>query len=481
MTKFKLIALTGIMLIVVGFSLLAVQQPITAQDAPPDYVGADECADCHRDTARIHDDTAHALTLQDDEDAILANFETGEETRTVQFPGDDEARPFDADDVAFVVGTGQYVQRYLYEVDRNDYRVLPAEWDVQAGEWRALTLADSWDDPAYDWEQNCAYCHVTGYDAERTRWKDDGVQCESCHGPGEDHAEAASDAGRNPSDEELIEIRAAINPATDAQTCGQCHSRGTSADGLPYPLGYYAGQTLTDTFTLVTLSQTDHWWASGHANQMNMQYNEWVTSAHGQNEINCVDCHNPHSEEELPAYLIQEPYTLCLSCHNLNPAKGDPDPVQEMWEGVRVVDEVTPEVGIHYLAEDGPTCITCHAVTVPVGENGSDGQRVSHALQPITPSVVITETALQDSCTQCHEEVASPALMQALIDDIQNNTQARIDAARAAITENTPAWVVTALDFVEHDGSLGIHNYAYSDALLDAVYEALNLYANAAQ
>ena len=58
--------------------------------------------------------------------------------------------------------------------------------------------------------------------------------------------------------------------------------------------------------------------------------------------------------------------------------------------------------------------------------------------------------------------------MQELIDDIQNNTHTRIDTARAAITDTTPAWVITALDFVERDGSYGIHNYAYSDALLDA-------------
>jgi len=475
MNRLKLLILTGVILLVAGFSLLAINsQPATAQDEPPDYVGTSECSDCHRDVVRQHDDTAHARTLSDDEDAILANFETGDEARTVQFPGDEAARPFTADDVAFVVGTGKYVQRYLFEVDRNEYRVLPAEWDVQAGEWRALTLAESWEDPAYDWEQSCAYCHVTGYNFERDRWEDDGVYCEACHGGGENHVEEARDAGRNPSEEELTTIRGAIQPGSDSQVCGQCHSRGTSADGRPFPVGYYPGATLTDTFTLVTLTQTDHWWASGHARQMNMQYNEWVGSAHAQNDTDCTDCHNPHSEAEFPDQLVSDGYALCVSCHNQNPAEGSPDPVQEMWEGLPVVDQVLPEPGIHYLAEEGPTCATCHTVTVPVD---GGGDRVSHALQPITPTVALTETALRDSCTICHDEVSSPALMQELIDDIQVNTHTRIDTARAAITDTTPAWVITALDFVEHDGSYGIHNYAYSDALLDAVYEALNLYA----
>lgn len=476
MNRLKLLILSGLVMIVAGFSLLALAaKPVTAQDEPPDYVGASECADCHRDTARQHDDTRHALTLNDDSDAILADFSAGEDARMTQFPGEDAPRPFTEDDVAFVIGTGQYIQRYLFEVERRDYRVLPAEWDTQAGAWRPLTLADSWEDAAYDWEQNCVYCHVTGYDAERERWEDDAVQCEACHGPGEAHVDAARDAGRNPDDEELVTIRGAINPATDSQTCGQCHSRGLGADNLPYPLGYLPGATLTEAFRLITVNDEGHWWPSGHARQMNMQYNEWMSSAHAQNEVECTTCHNPHSEEAFPAQLIAEQYALCTTCHNANPPEGfAPNPVQEMWEGLPVVDQVAPEPGVHYLAEDGPNCYTCHAVSVPVDEGG---ERVSHALGPITPSVVIDEPELQDSCTHCHGEVPSPALMQELIDDIQSNTQMRIDTARAAITETTPAWVIAALEFVERDGSLGIHNYAYSDALLDAVYEALNLYA----
>jgi formate-dependent nitrite reductase cytochrome c552 subunit len=138
---------------------------------------------------------------------------------------------------------------------------------------------------------------------------------------------------------------------------------------------------------------------------------------------------------------------------------------------------VSPEPGVHYLAEDGPTCVTCHAATVPV----EAGVRASHSLAPVMPGAAVNEAMLEDSCSGCHEEVASPELMQALIDDIQMNTQQRIDTARAAITETSPEWVSRALEFVEGDGSLGIHNYTYSDAMLDAVYDELNLFVAADQ
>ncbi|MBZ0285537.1 MAG: ammonia-forming cytochrome c nitrite reductase subunit c552 [Anaerolineae bacterium] len=517
------------MLLTMGFSLLWLQQmPVVAQDSvdlsDADYMGAGECSSCHRELSRTHDDSLHVLTLQDtsrDKDAILGDFNQGEETRQVLFPDSDAPRAFSQDDIAYVVGSGRYVQRYLYEVDRDDYRVLPAEWDVTAGAWRPLNLAEAWEDPAYDWETSCAYCHTTGLNVERGRWEDDGVQCEACHGPGSIHEELASDAGRRPDEEELLAIRAAINPAIDPQVCGQCHSRGQNADGLPFPAGYIPGTNLADVFSLVTLDQTDHWWVTGHARQMNMQYNEWIDSGHatslsdlrlddeaddscltchssdysynmqlaaaieaGDREgsvpqaltldtaqfgITCAGCHNPHTESGLDALMVEETYPLCTSCHSDNNTDTVHHPVQEMFEGRDFIEGVSGFTGVHFATENGPTCATCHLPQVPV-EAGAE--RTSHTFQPV---LAFDVEGLGDSCSSCHEE-SSPQAMGQLIAAIQTDTQARIETARALINESTPIWVVRALDFVEGDGSLGIHNYSYSDALLDAIYEELGLY-----
>jgi predicted CXXCH cytochrome family protein len=516
-----------VILIISGLiTLMAQGVPAMAQSVR-DYVGASECSDCHRSLSRDHRETPHALTLResDDDGALLASFEGGEQARTVQFPGEDAPRPFTADDVAFVVGTGQYVQRYLYEVEDEGYRVLPAEWDVQARAWRRLELAASWDDPAYNWETSCAACHVTGFDVERGRWEDDGVQCEACHGPGEDHLDAVDEGGNNPSDEELALIRSSINDGIDPQICGACHSVGAGPNGEPFPVGYFPGGDLASVFTLVATDQADHWWATGHARITNMQYNEWVASGHAQSLVNilddpnvddsclschsadytytarlidvfedeeregdapempttetaqfgvtCTSCHNPHAEPIPVEEQRAATYTLCVSCHsNENIEEGVHHPVREMFEGTAFIDGILPRVGVHFTTENGPTCTTCHAATVPVNA----GERVSHALQPILPGAALNVSELVDNCSSCHEEQASPELLQQLIDDIQSHTRQRIDTARAAVTDSTPAWVTTALDFVEGDGSLGLHNYAYSDAVLDAVYTALNLY-----
>jgi len=109
--------------------------------------------------------------------------------------------------------------------------------------------------------------------------------------------------------------------------------------------------------------------------------------------------------------------------------------------------------------------------------NTPRGPRSSHTFNIVTPGEALDEATLQNSCSGCHEE--DPAALGDLIDDIQVDTRARVENARAAVTDDTPDWVVTALDAVERDGSAGVHNYAYTDALLDAAEAELNLTATA--
>ncbi|MCK6580018.1 MAG: hypothetical protein L6Q98_18150 [Anaerolineae bacterium] len=528
MNSTRWIAGIGVILLIGGISLLMMSAisaaPVQAQSQGGDYLGADECESCHRDVARAHQDSNHALTLTDDEDAILADFDAGEDLRQVQPPGEDAARAFTAEDVAFVVGTGRHVQYYLYKVDRNDYRVLPAGWDAVAGEWHLLDLGETWDSPGFDWEQNCAYCHVTGYDAERGRWTDDGVTCEACHGPGEEHEELASDAGRRPSDDELVEIRAAINPAIDPQICGQCHGRGVSASEVPFPVGYFPGGDLSTDFALTPVDDAAHWWTNEHARLPNMQYNEWLDSGHahaltgllesgleiepscltchstdynytqgviaqieaGEREgeapealtvetaqygVACVTCHDPHLETDRPVHLRDEPLNLCAGCHSTSAALPEVHfPAFEMVEGRDLIPGVGGIPDVHFTAEEGPNCITCHMPNLPT--NG--GMRASHGFEPVLPRPLAEGEGLIDTCSECHASDVDPAIMGMYVADMQAGTQRWLEGARAAVTEDTPAWVIDGLDFIEQDRSYGLHNPNYVSALVGAIDSYLN-------
>lgn len=526
-----LLAMTGLTFVAVGVWLLLMGSGMTsAQVEDYNYIGASECGSCHRSLERDHEESAHGLTLQDaqrDQERILASFAQDEAVRTVTLPGEDEARPFTADDIAYVVGAGGRIQRYLYEAGRDEWYVLPAEWDVEAGAWQPLTLAENWPDPAYDWAQNCAYCHVTALDIEDGDWEEDGVQCEACHGPGSEHAYLADEAGSRASDEELAALRGAINNATDPQVCGQCHSSGVGADNHPYPVGYLPGLNLSEYFTLHLPDDSAHWYPSGHGRTANMQYNEWSSAGHSralanllesgaeidteclachsadyaytqrlielvdeeeregdppdlptaetaQHGVTCASCHNPHIETELPANLIEATDTLCISCHSTANFSGEGihHPVREMFEGTTLIENIPGRENAHFIVEDGPTCSTCHLPVVPIPGD----TRVSHALRIVAPGDALDVEGLTDTCSACHTEAATPQALQQLIDDIQTDARQRIETARANVGETTPDWVVQALDFVEGDGSEGIHNYAYADALLDAVYIELGLF-----
>jgi predicted CXXCH cytochrome family protein len=510
-----------LLLVLVGFWLLIPTNvaPVSAQ-LPEDaeYVGAGECQSCHRGVSSSHDETRHAQTLRETRgDAVVANFDQDEAVRQVKFPGEDAPRAFTEDDIEFVVGSGRHIQRYLYQVDRNEYMVFPAEWNVDEGRWQAYSLAETWPDAAYDWNQNCAGCHSTGLNPERGRWEDDGVQCESCHGPGSVHVEFADDADDDLNDEVLLEIRGAIVASPDPQICGQCHSQGVdSQDRFPFPVGYRPGDDLNQVFTLSAPEDSAHWRASGHATSQNMQYNEWQLSGHagalvsltesdyaddsclqchsgdyqwnerlratheaGDGEgsrpnmvtletaqfgVACSSCHEQHGEGEYDYQLVNEPYALCIGCHADARLEEVHHPVKEMFEGETVIDRVAGVPSRHFT--EGVQCATCHMP--PSLQSGSTWYSGSHTMSPVFPGEADGDQP--DSCTGCHTDL-SPEYMQQFVDETQSGILDRLTNAQVAMgtSEVSEEWVLAAMDFVSNDGSLGVHNYSYASALLDAV------------
>lgn len=511
----------GLMLILATLTMSQIHAQDGGDEEEKEYYGARVCGECHSDLRSDQRETHHALSLQEvDEETVFEPFDQGEDARMVQFPGSSTPRALQLEDVAYIIGSGRNVQRFLYVVAEDEYQVLPVEWNVVEQKWQPFQLAESWPDPAYDWTQNCAYCHTTGLNIERGRWEDEGVQCEACHGPGSLHVDIVDEVGSRPTPEELLQIRDAIYVSPDAQVCGQCHSQGMDVDGIhPYPTQYLPGDDLFAAFTLVAEDEPAHWWATGHASQKYMQFNEWTKSAHSQALTNakdqelasdeclrchsadygftermialteegerdgdppalptletvqygvtCSGCHNPHNVESQGA----DAYTSCITCHNTQDLPVIHHPNQEMFEGLAIIENVEGIPSAHFTAENGPDCVTCHLPSVPVDE----GNRLSHTFQPILPGEAMNVEGLMDSCTTCHEEQADQAGMQQLIDDVQTSTQTRLEVARAAVSESSPEWITAALDFIEGDGSLGIHNYSYSNAMLGAVEKELNI------
>ena len=151
---------------------------------------------------------------------------------------------------------------------------------------------------------DCLRCHTTGYNQETGGYEKEGIACETCH---------PSNPAEHP--------QKIMHTDISAQLCGQCHV-ATFAD--------------------------------------------WETSQHGEEELSCARCHNPHSNE-LRAGNMED---TCRACHK---------------------DEThfftfTPH------AEEGLTCTDCHFQTnnEPMGNGHSQH---SH-----------TFSVGSDACTACHND-----------------------------------------------------------------------------
>jgi hypothetical protein len=201
-----------------------------------------------------------------------------------------------------VAQAGSPMQETSQDECRDCHEIIQTHWTDSAHGHAAddEVFTEAWQ--AQGSPQECLSCHTTGFDPETGTWQAEGVSCTVCHYPtSENHPEQVM-----PTD-------------ISSRLCGKCH---------------------LDT------------------------YAEWEVSTHGQEELACVRCHNPHTT----ALKKSDAQEVCQACHN-----------QEA----------------HFYnytghAEEGLLCADCH-LRVSDGEMGEGhGQRL-HTF------VVDVET-----CTGCH-------------------------------------------------------------------------------
>lgn len=158
---------------------------------------------------------------------------------------------------------------------------------------------------------DCLSCHTTGFDPVTGTSEESGVTCAACHDP--------------------VPANHPLSPASmshAADSCGECH---------------------TDTLF------------------------EWQSSQHGQSDLTCVNCHDPHAN----TLKAEDTSTLCASCH-----------------GTRV-----SAFGHSAHAAQDLTCTDCH-IGETDGPMGMGSARHTH-----------TFAVDLDTCTECHEnELHNPAV-----------------------------------------------------------------------
>ncbi|MGH9734782.1 MAG: tetratricopeptide repeat protein [Candidatus Acidiferrales bacterium] len=373
----------------------------SAQDGK-EYVGAKVCAQCHESAFRSWSESWHGKMLQPPTpSATEGNFALGKITlhgSTFLLRHHDghyyltesylAGKPWEHE-IDYTLG-GRRIQQYLSTLRDGRILVLPISWDNIHKKWihnLDVDNPESAGDPAQIWNKSCMSCHVTGsrknfdlqQDAYHSTWKDSGIGCESCHGPGSEHVAHASAAGAGKSPTSVnagdrtaingsIVNLAKLDPTRSTMACAQCHSlRDTYSDGFR-PGGNYYDYFLPVLEYRLPASKNPAFWPDGRPRWLaNEATAFWQSECFLQGHATCLTCHTHSHDVDIARNPQLGPTNnaLCAGCHTA------------------IAKNVTAHTH-HTVNSRGSSCIECHmprivasihahmrdhSVSIPVPEN----------------------------------------------------------------------------------------------------------------
>jgi len=387
---------------------------------PARYVGSARCAECHPEAAaawrgshhdRAMEAPAAGTVLGDFDDAVFTaegrsvRFHRRDGSWWVETEGPDGTPA--AFEVAWTFGV-EPLQQVLLRLPDGRLQALDVAWDTRPAaeggqRWFPLQPDASpppgdpmhWTGLAWRWNAQCAECHSTGVrrgwraDEARyeTRFLEEDVGCEACHGPGAAHvawAEAGEggdprlavalhdDGGRwtRAPDAAIAERVPPRDDGTELDVCAPCHARRSlledaQSPGAPFLDGhrpalldpglYHAdGQILDEVYV----------WGSFLQSRMH---------AAG---VTCSDCHDPHS-----LAVADPPEATCARCH-----------APEVF--------ATPAHHHHPAGSAGASCLACH---MPARTYMGIDARRDHSFRVPRPDLS-ARLGTPDACTGCHTD-----------------------------------------------------------------------------
>jgi len=347
-------------------------------------------------------------------------------------------------------------------------------------------------------EGACTVCHVVGFDQTdiggfdpAMEWNTshnlglNGIQCESCHGPGSEHAISGNTSP-------LVTI-----PTVEATCIGVdgegCHG-GTrqyetdivqawsSSAHAPFDNRAQEAPGGLNTYCAECKSPSQFVEGSSYGSSDPVPKEEW-------NGIRCGDCHVVESHEYQMKFDVVD---ACDTCHNGG-----------HHETMRTV-ELAGEPSIaraDYPYMNDVSCIDCHMWSSPSALTGTPYEHSGHTFSPTVDACIECHTDIFDNIPDKDDTVNWTAWEQeylATLDEwgeINEASQSRFDGLLERVThvveeveeiieqaegngtwtpEIEAMWVQAEYDWELADhASRGAHNPAYATALLIAAEESL--------
>jgi predicted CXXCH cytochrome family protein len=337
-----------------GIAVFALAAPALAANA---YVDPAICARCHADKARTYSQTGmgrsfYRLTaetaVEDFKSGLPFHHEASDTyfnvlahdgkyfQRRWQIGFDGKEANVEEKQIDFVLGSGNHARTYLHLTSRGTLQQLPLGWYSEKGGYWGMN-------PGYDKADyqgstrvihyECMFCHNAyprippghdepGAQAEYMEPIPLGIDCQRCHGPGQEHVAAAE---RKDATHE--QIRAAIvnsarlSPEREMEVCLQCHLETTSRL-LPHslqrfnrgPFSYRPGEPLAAfrlSFDMAPAKNTNFEIADAA-----YRLRESMCFLKSAGKLRCTTCHDPHAitHDETAAARYN---ATCQNCHKV--------------------------------------------------------------------------------------------------------------------------------------------------------------------
>ena len=371
----------------------------------PDYVGSKTCGKCHVDVYENWSHTGMAQMLRPYKpENILGDFvtdnvfyigdEVSHEGGDYEFIAGKDREPFarmiidrgrhyfeirQSDrlwhryPVDYTIGS-KWQQGYVTRLPDGQLQVFPIEYNVRYKKWvnfwKIIDAPGSERDDPHQWEKfspatnymvNCASCHTSqlrntkggGFEPRNLEFREGGIDCEMCHGPGGKHVASLMEGKtyeKDPLDAPVDFGK--ISSSDSVAICAQCHMQSAlrvagSSGGLNYMRGSevffrrYKSRPVSEFF--LTGRYKD-----GRLRQTSFIVESFLRSAcYRKGGATCVSCHDPHHDDAAsnPTSLRfrDQPNQMCIQCHG-------------QFKDAAVLQQHTR----HPLNSEGSQCLSCH-------------------------------------------------------------------------------------------------------------------------
>jgi len=370
------------------------------------YAGSVSCRECHEKFYKLWSTSFHGLAMQPynldfahtkltahTKEIVIDGFtyraeissSTGYVVERGKAPS--ESKHYR---IEHVLG-GKNVYYFLTPMEKGRLQTLPLAYDVKKKEWFDTAASGvrhfsdqpvHWKESVYTFNTACYSCHVsqlsTNYDLKtdtyHTVWAEPGINCETCHGPSEEHNRVCREApkGTVPADLKIIRVKR-FTPDQHNATCSACHAKM-----IPLTATFTPGDKFFDHYDLITLENPD-FYPDGRDLGENYTYTLWLMSPCLQSgKLHCVTCHTSSGRYRFKAE--EKVNDACMPCHA--------EKVQN-----------APAHTHHKAGSKGNQCVSCHMPMTSFARMN----RTDHSMLPPAPSVTLKFKS-PNACNQCHND-----------------------------------------------------------------------------